>query len=213
VRWGPIFVGVLGAAAACNSLLGYDQNYGLAKDASVDSGGQDDGASDAPEGEEGAADVMVEDGAVDEGSEGAREANVPDAVDEDAAAPAGDAGQDADEGGAGADSSTLGVPCGAQFCSGGYACCFKPPAVPGGCALAETCSVIGQGYVLCDGPEDCDGGACCVSPMSPGVIAVTCVGTATCPASFPKVCHLGAGDCACKANPCYPVPTCDGRCM
>jgi hypothetical protein len=195
-----MFVFVLGTAAACNSLLGYDQNFELVKDASVESSRQE-GSGDATD---------EQDGADDAESEGARDANLADAVDEDAAAPAGDGGQGADDGDADAGSSMAGVPCGDQSCSSGFACCYKSPTLPQNCAPPFTCS--SPSFVACDGPEDCGGGACCVVSPAPSSFAALCHDSAICPVDRATVCHVGAAGCNCKPNGCYPVPTCDGLC-
>jgi hypothetical protein len=198
VRWLPLTIGTLGSLAACAGLLGIESPSDRA-------GSEGDGDAAAPDGgeagDEVGPDVVAADGA-------------------DAHEAGGADGAAADEGGGSPDSAgdaAVGVPCGDKFCTAPLVCCYKAGTVAEDCTTETACEAEGKSYVVCDGPEDCGGNACCVPPGGPpGGFKVVCSILAECPSSSSAtVCRVGTGTCDCMLGPndCLPVTTCDGHCM
>jgi hypothetical protein len=195
-----MFVFVLGAAAACASVLGYEKDYELAPDAASESGGRNDGASEATDTDS-----------------GTLEAGVPDVVETDA--PPVDAGPDSGAGEADADSapppSFVGVPCGTENCAPGTVCCFRNLVIRLGCMLAPDCAMMAGNPVACDGDEDCPNEVCCANAANfAAAFAVTCATLTSCASNGVPACHIGTGTCDCmRTAGCLPVTTCGGRCQ
>jgi hypothetical protein len=193
VRWLPLTIGTLGSVAACAGLLGIespsDRSGSEGDDATAPDGGE--------AGDEVGPDVVAADGA-------------------DAHEAGGADGADADEGG-GPDSAgevAVGVLCGGVLCAPHLACCYSSRTISEGCKQSNNCAGT-DSFVLCDGPEDCGGHACCIGPGRSGGFEAACSGASTCPAGGAIVCHAGIDTCDCRLGPngCLPVTTCDGRCM
>jgi hypothetical protein len=122
---------------------------------------------------------------------------------DDAAREAGDAGADAAEAGC-----VVGAPhvvvCGGDAslaCTDG--CC----AEAGACGTIADCVMR---FLVCDGPEDCNGGEGCCASSPSSVIASVC---ATCSPGGPTMCHSDC-DCAPDIPRCCPYPAAPqyGRC-
>jgi hypothetical protein len=198
VRWSLPLAGAFGGMVGCAAVLGIEApSDGVKLD--------DDAEAASPRGDAaGATDVAD---AADAGGPA-----------EDAHGPDGelDAGNDDGDDGA---TPVLGVVCGAETCSHGLGCCFTSRDGPEHCAARSDCPLMNAGGFLgCDGPEDCSGGACCGSAApGGGGFSTNCASDPTCPGNF-TACHPGFGHCATAAgcqragNNCLPIDTCGGVC-
>ncbi len=94
-------------------------------------------------------------------------------------------------------SSSASVNCGTgTTCSGGDSCCI-PIQVSKGPACSATCDT-GTSQMQCDGPEDCNGNACCGS-LAKGW---ACTGNAACPSGVSQLCQKPSD---CGSNQCIPI--------
>ena len=81
-----------------------------------------------------------------------------------------------------------GVVCSGSICTGSQICCLNGSASAGTCYPATGCD--GGSPFVCDGPEDCSGGQCCVSV---GDVAGFDTGSAQCQASCPPALYMSTG--------------------
>jgi hypothetical protein len=145
------------------------------------------------------------DGAVRDGA-----AVAPDVGEADAPAPVGDALTTRDQ--EAAAEPVVGVPCNGDTCTGGLGCCQSSLR----CAIPANC--VGSSFLLCDGPEDCDGGVCCANHQGPGEAFLASCRPDGCPGGMAVlVCQPGQAPCPtdCKqgAGTCSLVRTCGGTCL
>jgi hypothetical protein len=180
-----MFVGVLGAVAACASVLGIENP---SEPAGSDAGG-----------EAAAVDVKAE---VDDADDARL---FPDVAEAD---PPTD-GSVSD----GPATTADGVPCGSGRCAPGSVCCYPSSGTPT-CTTTGECANTSNKFTACDGAEDCSGHACCVF-VTTGHFQAVCGSSTGCQGGVPEACHTDAGStCNCKPvpNACLPLATCDGRC-
>jgi hypothetical protein len=191
----------------CDVLAGYNRDYELAVDSSL----EDDAAAVADRGAEPGPDRAVQDATAGPDADAMR----LDAISEEAPVRDEDAGPDSGDGGVDADSAVaVGVPCGPEICKAPMGCCSGNPTVPDMCTSAPNCLGPMSTFSACDGPEDCAlGGTCCAIAGPLGTTLLCRLDTA-CPVGG-TACHMGTASCNCKlaAPPCEHVTTCDGRCM
>jgi hypothetical protein len=213
--------GVILALGGCNAILGYTADFELAEDASAedatqdvsgDSASREDGAADAPSSPSTDALADALDDASSEGPLRAPDAAMPDSASEDAA----DTGTDADAGAdadADADAVVASVTCGGGLiCTGSEGCCFKF-----GLVLALSCTsplaCTGEGFAMCDGPEDCPADqVCCTTREPDGGFLAECVDASMCTGGV--ACHAVTPTCNCipPGRGCPPIPSCGGTC-
>jgi hypothetical protein len=86
----------------------------------------------------------------------------------------------------------VGVSCGTMTCTGDDQCCITQAQGGGGAeysCIAPDGECQGGGTLACDGPEDCDGNACCGAIGGGGGAGAECSEADSCAGAAIQLCH------------------------